>query len=134
MKACISKLSADSASVTYCSTYIRQVDMTALKNAMSSAVELQRTVGELLKTAKAWRYLYRKLWTHNSKNEGDLKILYQKNPYGGPCDPNLGVISDSGSDSSYVPTQVSDSDLCSSYVSTRDMLSGSDSYNSTSLE
>ena len=152
MKACISTLSADSAFVTYCSTYIRQVDMTALKNAMSSAVKLERTVGELLKTAKAWRYLYRKLWTHNLKNEGDLQILYQKNPFGGPCDPNLGVISDSGSDSSYVPTEemfsdsdshnscvsttemLPDSDICNTYIPTKEMLSDSDPNSSTSPE
>ena len=92
--------------------------MAAVKDAMASAVNLQKTVGCLLKTAKVWRYLYRKLWTHDLKNEGDLKIFYQKNPYGGPWDPNLGVISDSGSDSSYVPTEeiVSDSDSHNSCV------------------
>ena len=122
--------------------------MAAVKDAMASAVKLQRTVGELLKTAKVWRYVYRKLWTHNLNNEGDSKILYQKNPFGGPCDPNFGVISDSGSDSSYAPTEemfsdsdshnscvsttemLRGSDLCSSYIPTKEMLSDSDSYSS----
>ena len=152
MKVCIPKLSAGSASVTYCSTYIRQVDMTALKNAMSSAVKVERAVGELLKTAKAWRYLYRELWTHNLKNGGDLQIVYHKNPFGGPCDPNLGVVSDSGSDSSYAPTEemfsdsdsnnscvsttemLPDSDLCNSYIPTKEMHSDADPNSSTSPE
>ena len=86
-----------------------------------------------MKTAKAWRYLYRKLWTHNLKRNGNLKILYQKNPFGGPGDPNVGVISDSGSDSSYVPTEelFSDSDSDNFSVSKKKMLSDSDPNSST---
>ena len=123
-----------------------------MMDAMASAVKLQRTVGGLLKAAKVWRHLYRKLWTHDLKNEGDLKILHQKNHIGGPCDPNVCVISDSGSDSSYAPTEemfsdsdshnscvsttemLGGSDLCSSYIPTKEMLSDSDSYSSTSTE
>ena len=129
MTACVSQFSAYS-------VLIRQVDMLTLKNAMASAVELETTVDGLLKTAKAWRYLYRKLWTHNLKNEGDLKILYQKNPFGGPCDPNVGVISDSGSESSYVPTEelFSDSDSDNFSVSKKKMLSDSDPNSSTALK
>ena len=128
MKACLSQSSAYS-------VLIRQVDMLTLKNAMASVVELETTVDGLLKTTKAWRYLYRKLWTHNLKRDCNLKILYQKNHFGGPGDPNVGVISDSGSDSSYVPTEelFSDSDSDNFSVSKKKMLSDSDPNSSTAL-
>ena len=65
-----------------------------------------------------------------------MKILYQKNPFGGPGDPNVGVISDSGSDSSYVPTEElsSDSDSDNFSVSKKKVLSDSDPNSSTALK